>query len=89
MTLLLEKGADLEAKDEEGRSPLSKTVWFGREVVVKLLLEKGASLESKCKAGRTPLGWAVENGQRGTIKLLLEKGAEKSLRTMTMVRSNY
>ena len=40
--LLLEKGAELEAKDEYGRTPLSWAAGNGHEAVVKLLLEKGA-----------------------------------------------
>jgi ankyrin repeat protein len=46
--LLLEKGAELESKDNEhGRTPLSWAAENGHEAVVKLLLEKGAELESK------------------------------------------
>ena len=47
MKLLLEKGAELESKDEYGRTPLSWAAENGHEAVVKLLLEKGAELESK------------------------------------------
>ena len=43
MKLLLEKGAELEAKDEgNSQTPLLKVVEKGHEVVLKLLLEKGA-----------------------------------------------
>ena len=47
MKLLLEKGAELESKDKDGRTPLSRAAENGHEAVVKLLLEKGAELESK------------------------------------------
>jgi ankyrin repeat protein len=41
--LLLEKGADLESKDNRnGQTPLSWAAERGHEAVVKLLLEKGA-----------------------------------------------
>ena len=40
--LLLEKGAELETKDNDGRTPLSWAAEKGHEAVVKLLLEKGA-----------------------------------------------
>jgi ankyrin repeat protein len=41
--LLLEKGAELETKDNyRGRTPLSWAAEKGHEAVVKLLLEKGA-----------------------------------------------
>jgi hypothetical protein len=76
--LLLEKGAELESKDNgSGRTPLSWAAEKGHETVVKLLLEKGAELESKDKdEGRTPLWWAAVRGHEAVVKLLLEKGAE-------------
>ena len=41
--LLLEKGAELETKDDDnGWMPLSGAAGNGHEAVVKLLLEKGA-----------------------------------------------
>jgi ankyrin repeat protein len=40
--LLLEQGAELESKDEDGQTPLWWAAAMGREAVVKLLLEKGA-----------------------------------------------
>ena len=40
--LLLEQGAEVESKDEDGRTPLWRAARNGHEAVVKLLLEKGA-----------------------------------------------
>ena len=40
--LLLEKGADLESKDNYRRTPLSYAAENGRDTVVKLLVDKGA-----------------------------------------------
>ena len=72
----VEKGAELEAKDERNRTPLSWAAGGGHEAVAKLLLEKGAELEAKDREGRTPLWWAAEGGHEAVAKLLLEKGAE-------------
>ncbi|KAJ1328888.1 ankyrin repeat domain-containing protein 50 [Microdochium nivale] len=76
--LLLEKGAEIEAKDSEyGRTPLSWAAKNGHEASVKLLLEKGADIEAKdSEYGQTPLSWAAENGHEAIVKLLLEKGAD-------------
>ena len=45
--LHLEKGAELETKDNNGRTPLSQAASNGHEAVVKLQLEKGAELKTK------------------------------------------
>jgi ankyrin repeat protein len=75
--LLLEKGAELEAKDNYGQTPLLWAAENGHEAVVKLLLEKNAELEAKDdNYGQTPLSWAAANGHEAVVKLLLEKGAE-------------
>jgi ankyrin repeat protein len=45
--LLLENGAELESKSNDGHTPLSLAAEQGQEAVVQILLEKGAKLESK------------------------------------------
>ena len=78
--LLLEKGAELEAKDEGGGgTPLGRAAEQGHEAVVKLLLEKGAELEAKDEdGGGTPLGRAAGQGHEAVVKLLLEKGGGRA-----------
>ena len=39
--LLVEKEADMESKDNNGQTPLSRAAGSGHEALVKLLLEKG------------------------------------------------
>jgi hypothetical protein len=80
--LLLEKGADLETRDDNsGQTPLSLAAESGHEVMVKLLLEKGADLETRDdNSGRTPLSLAAESGHEAVVKLLLEKGADLETR---------
>ena len=70
---LLDKGADLESKDNYGRTPLSLAASYEHEAVVKLLLATGkVDVDSKDKNGsRTPLSYAAENGHEGIVKLLL------------------
>ena len=38
--LLVEKGAELDSKDRDGRTPLSHAAGNGHKAVVKLLVEK-------------------------------------------------
>ncbi|QGA20938.1 hypothetical protein EYB26_008648 [Talaromyces marneffei] len=81
--LLLEKGAELEIKDNiSGRTPLSYAAERGHEAVVKLLLKHGAKLETKGNvSGQTPLSYAAERGHEAVVKLLLEKDAKLELET--------
>jgi len=75
--LLLEKGADKEAKDRVGGTPLHRAAEGGHEAIVRLLLEKGADKEAKDQDGGTPLHWAARGGHEAIVRLLLEKGADK------------
>ncbi|RMZ79078.1 hypothetical protein DV737_g3580, partial [Chaetothyriales sp. CBS 132003] len=78
--LLLEKGADLEARDEDSETPLLQAAWTGHEAVIKLLLEKGADLEARDRRDRTPLLQAALAGHEAVVKPLLEKGADLEAR---------
>jgi len=69
--LLLDKGAELETKDDSSQTPLSWAARNGHEAIVKLLLDKGAELETKDDSSQTPLSWAAENGHEAIVKLLL------------------
>jgi hypothetical protein len=79
ITLLLEKGADVESEDNHGWTPLSLAAENGHEAVIKPLLEKGANVKSKDKDGLTPLLRTVEMGHEAIAKLLLKKSNEKPL----------
>ena len=66
MKLLLEKGAELETKDNDyGRTPLSWAAEKGHEAVVKLLLEKGAELEAKTRLWSDAAVMGCREGARG------------------------
>ena len=45
--LLLEKGADIESKDNFGRTALTWAVRNGEEATVQVLLDKGAKVNAK------------------------------------------
>jgi hypothetical protein len=74
--LLLEKGADVEAKGRFRETALIGAARGGHEAVVRLLLEKGADVEAKDEYGGTALVGAAEGGHEAVVRLLLEKGAD-------------
>lgn len=78
--LLLEYGADLEARDEEGKTPLAAAVEDYTFETMPILLERGANLEARDNNGRTPLGAAIEYGVFHAVHLFLEHGADLEAR---------
>jgi hypothetical protein len=76
--LLLEKGADVDAKDRlDGRTALIRAAEGGHEAVMRLLLETGADVEAKDRRGGwTALVKAAASGHEAAVRLLLETGAD-------------
>ncbi|KAL5093393.1 hypothetical protein Trisim1_011197 [Trichoderma cf. simile WF8] len=74
--LLLDRGAELDAKDPMGRTPLLHAARSGSEAIVRLLLDRGAELHAKDEMGRTPLSHAAQSNSKATVNLLLDRGAE-------------
>ncbi|KAH8803357.1 hypothetical protein F5884DRAFT_847191 [Xylogone sp. PMI_703] len=74
--VLLKRGADIESKDFDGKTPLLRAAIEGDKTVVELLLKNGANIESKDSSGKTPLSWAVTWGYETIVELLLKNGAD-------------
>jgi hypothetical protein len=53
--LLIEKGANVNAKSNDGATPLHGAAFFCRTEIVKLLLSHGADVDAKNIRGETPL----------------------------------
>ena len=75
MKLLLDSGADVNAKNAFDVTPL---MWCAYDLAkVRLLIERGANVNVRSKQGRTPLMIAAaHDGNFKTVKLLIEKGAD-------------
>ncbi|KAJ6009169.1 hypothetical protein N7522_004185 [Penicillium canescens] len=74
--IMLHQGAEINAADQDGRTPLSWAAENGHELVVKLLINNAARLETKDDTLRqTPLSLAAVYGYDLVVKLLLDKGA--------------
>ena len=49
---LIAKGADVNAKDKEGMTPLHQAASNGQQEIVETLIAKGANVNAKNKEGR-------------------------------------
>ncbi|OIW26600.1 ankyrin [Coniochaeta ligniaria NRRL 30616] len=80
--LLVEKGADIEAKDAWGHTALyvAAAANDGLGNVAALLLEEGANIETRDQYGLTSLINATQLGHHATMLQLLEKGADVNSR---------
>lgn len=72
---LIEAGADLEATDRHGRTPLMLAATKGFTETAKALVDAGAKLEAADRTGLTPLLHAVDWGHAETVGMLVDAGA--------------
>jgi len=77
---LLEKGADVNAKDDHGNAPLHWAI--AHPSITRLLLEMGADVDGRNGEGKTALHWAVQEGQEEAVKILVGSGGDVNLRDM-------
>jgi ankyrin repeat protein len=76
MAMLLSQGADVDARDGEGRTPLHYAAKSGKKEAVKVLLEACADINVKDDNGLSPLHWAAQYGRKSVAELLIAKGAD-------------
>ena len=73
---LLDHGADINAQNDSGWTPLIFAVYWGHVEFARMLLKCGARINATGDPHiRTPLHWAVAQRRIQAIRLLLEYGA--------------
>jgi ankyrin repeat protein len=86
MQVLLDHGANPNARDNDNSTPLHHSSWLKRGVYVlhqgtfkgtRLLLKQGAIIDAEDNEGRTPLQLALEHGRDDIATCLKEHGATR------------
>ncbi|CAF2413013.1 unnamed protein product [Rotaria sp. Silwood2] len=71
----LREGADINAPDAYGYTPLMNAAMLGRLDVVKALIEYGADIQRKGQFGYTALHAAAQSGHLEVVQALVKYGA--------------
>jgi ankyrin repeat protein len=74
--LLVNSGADTNAKTNFGWTPLHDAAQCGHLGVVEFLVKHGAVVNATVNLGYTPLHEAARRGHLGVVKFLVSKGAD-------------
>jgi len=72
LQFLIDSGADINARNNNGNTPLHEAVWVGSLESVKILVTAGADTESENEYDATPFDLAESNGQEEIAGVLLE-----------------
>jgi ankyrin repeat protein len=75
---LIDRGADVNAADSKGHSPLYLAAVIGDPGLVQSLIDRGAVLDDR-KAGQTPLHAAIAEQHGEVAALLISKGANVNI----------
>ena len=75
---LIASGAEIDAQDTTGKTPLHWAADRGNAALVTLLLSRGADPNAEDRIGKTPLQWARHANNGEMVKLLRRNGATES-----------
>lgn len=81
LKILLERGADPDALEEDGSTPLMACARDGRLDLARILLDAKAQLDHQDNNGKSALMHAAEAGRAALVGLLLDRGANADLTT--------
>ena len=77
---LLNSGANINARDNDGSNALIWAARFGHLATVRELLDRGANINARSNSGWTALICAIYYGHLAVVRLLLDRGANINAR---------
>lgn len=80
--VFLSKGANVNAKNDDGDTLLFRAVSKQNQEVIKLLLDQGSDINAKDVNGETVLMKAVQQNDIELVRLLLSRGAGIKVKTI-------
>lgn len=78
--LLIEKGADIHAKNESRKSPLHYAAMNENKKILRVLLDNDAKVDDTDEFGTTPLHFAARKGKVENVLLLIDNMADVNAR---------
>ena len=76
----LDKGVDVDTKDDMGMTPLHVAAWYGHKEIAELLIDAGADANATTYWGSTPLHVAAQDGHKEIAELLIAAGADVTVK---------
>jgi len=73
---LIFTGADVNAVNKSGQTPLIKAAASNNTEIAKILMNNGANVNAVDKMGITPLIWAVKNNSPEMVDALIQEGRD-------------
>lgn len=80
VAFLIQKGARIDLKDNQGNTPLMVATRAGNLDAARLLIARGAQVNAANGLGETPLIMAVQRRDAALTRLLLTQGADPAKR---------
>ncbi len=80
VNLLVQNGADINLKNDNGNNPLMSALYYECSIdIIKFLVENVANLNLKNNAGKTALYIAVKKENFDAIEILMKSGADYTI----------
>ena len=73
-SLVSSPGADVNATNERGSTPLLEAARYGHEDICRVLIAAGANLKAKDNDGKTALMLAVQGDHEDVVRVLKQAG---------------